>query len=304
VSPTGRALVTGATGFLGTHLCNRLLESGAEVHAVSRSDRAEPDLTWHRADVTDIEAVRRLVGTVSPDVIYHLASRVTGSRDVSEVVPTLRANFESTVGVLLGAAECECRRIVLAGSMEEPEPGSGVPGSPYAAAKMAASAYARLFHSTYGLSIVNLRVFMVYGPGQLDLTKLVPYTITSLLSGTAPLLGSGDRPVDWVYVDDVVDGILAAAAAPGGDDGASIDIGSGAFVTIRGMVEKIADRIASDAEPRFGSRPDRPGESVVAANLARARDVLGWAPQTPLTKGLDATVAWYGARAAEGDNTQ
>jgi nucleoside-diphosphate-sugar epimerase len=298
-----RVLVTGASGFVGGRLLPRLLAEGFDVHAVSRAPRRDDRVRWHEADLADPDATRRLILDASPDVVYHLASRVTGSREPQEVLPTLEANLASAVGVLLGALEHGSRRVVLTGSMEEVG-GGAAPGSPYAAAKLAASGYARMFHAVYGLSVVNLRVFMVYGPDQPDTSKLVPYTITSLLGGKAPELGAGTRPVDWVYVDDVVDALVAAASSRLGDDGAPIDIGSGELRTIRELVEEIARRIESTERPRFGARGDRSHEATFAADLAPARRLLGWEPRTPLAAGLDATIESYASRATRGGRSE
>lgn len=113
---------------------------------------------------------------VRPGLVFHLASHVSGSRGLDAVLPTLQANFLSTVNVLLAAAEVGCKRIVRAGSLEEPdgEDPEPVPVSPYAAAKFTANTYDRMFHSLHGLPVVTLRIFMVHGPGQRDETKLVP----------------------------------------------------------------------------------------------------------------------------------
>jgi UDP-glucose 4-epimerase len=290
------ALVTGGSGFVGGHLLQALLERGLSVHASSRGWRDDPETSWHQLALDDADAVEGLVARVAPDVIFHLASHVTGSRELDDVRSTFEANLESTLNVLTAAVRSGCERVVLAGSMEELGGELGIPGSGYAASKLAATAYARLFHAVYGLSVVNLRVFMVYGPGQLDERKLIPYTITSLLRQEPPLLSSGDRPVDWIYVTDVVDGFLAAALATSGDDGSSIDLGSGELVTIREIVGAITARLAPAPAPVFGALPDRPYESAGAADPERARNLLGWSPATPLEQGIDATIAWYRGR--------
>ncbi len=124
-----------------------------------------------------------------------------------------------------------------------------------------------MFHAVYALSVVNLRLFMVYGPGQIDAAKLVPYVVTSLLADVSPQLSSGSRPVDWVYVSDVVDALVAAASATTGDDGTPIDIGSGSLVSIRDFVRQIAWRVDGRAELQFGALRDREHEAVVAAEL-------------------------------------
>ena len=154
------------------------------------------------------------------------------------------------------------RRVVMAGSDKELGVADGAPGSPYAASKVAATAYGRMFHRAYGASVVNLRVFMVYGGGPQDEAKLVPHTIASLLAGEAPALTAGSRQFDWVYVDDVVDAFVAAGTAPAGDDGEAIDVGSGRLTSIRELVEEIGRAVGTGVRPaseRFRSGRRSPG---------------------------------------------
>jgi nucleoside-diphosphate-sugar epimerase len=290
-----RVLVTGASGFIGARLCARLVSLGAEVHGVSRVQRTGT-MQWWTADVTDEVAVGAVVRAVQPDVVFHLAGLVSGARERALVLPMWQSHAVGTINVLLACADSGCRRIVRVGSFEEPDDTDpAAPVSPYAAAKSAAAIYGRLFHRAYAAPVVALRLFMVYGPGQLDDTKLVPYVVGSLLRGRAPLVSSGVRPVDWVFVDDVVDALIAAAAAEQ-VEGETLDVGSGTQVTIRAMVEEIARQIGATAAPQFGARPDRPNERVRAADLGRTYALIGWRPTTDLTAGLAATIAWYAAR--------
>jgi nucleoside-diphosphate-sugar epimerase len=205
-----RVLVTGASGFIGARLCARLAALGAEVTATSRTPFAsESSIAWQHCDLSDASATENLIGLARPERVFHLASHVVGTRATSAVFPTFESNLVSTVNLLTAAERSGCQRVVLTGSLEEPDPGPEwpIPSSPYAAAKLAANAYGRMFHALFGLPVVILRVFMVYGPGQRDHAKLVPYVITSLLKGETPRLGSGLREVDWIYVDDVVDAL-------------------------------------------------------------------------------------------------
>ena len=292
-----RVLVTGASGFIGSHLCRRLCQIGAQVHALSRTEHADGDarLHWWRGDVAELDAVRGIVIAARPDVVFHLASHVVGAREREQVMPTFRANLMSSVNVMLAASEAGCRRVVLTGSLEEPEDGEAeaVPCSPYAAAKWASSGYARMFRALYQLDVVTLRVFMVYGPGQGDLKKLIPYVTLALLRGESPKLSSGQRQVDWIYVDDVVEGFVAAAEANDGI-GQTVDIGSGALVPIRAVVERLGRLINPDIKLQFGALPERPLERVRVADTVRTQKVLGWQPSVPLEKGLKQTVDWYG----------
>jgi nucleoside-diphosphate-sugar epimerase len=292
-----RLLVTGASGFIGARLCRRALEHDAIVYAVSR--RAEPgtdQISWERADLTNYAAVRVLLRRLRPDVILHLAGEVSGARDRDLVLPMLQANLVAAVNVMLASADVSCHRVVLAGSMEEPDLGDPdeVAQSPYAVAKSAALAYGRFFHALYELPVVHLRVSMVYGPGQRDLRKLVPYVTVSLLRGRVPKLTSGTRGIDWIYVDDVVDAFLMAALVPE-VDGASLDIGAGQLVTVRTLVARLCDLIGVDVKPEFGAIPDRQLERVSVADPIRTAEILGWRACTPLEEGLARTVDFYRA---------
>lgn len=297
-----RILVTGGSGFIGSRLCARLLDLGADVHAVSRTAReaAADGPRWWQGDLAEIETVRALLDAIEPNMIFHLASHVTGKREVEQVIPTLRSNLMSLVNVMAAASERRCERIVSCGSIEEPvlDAPDAVPVSPYAAAKWASGVYARLFHAHYRLPVVHLRVSMVYGPGHCEATRIVPYVIRSLLAGDAPKLSSGDRQVDWLYAGDAIEGMLAAATAAG-VEGCSIDLGSGELVTVRAIVERIANLVGARVAPLYGALPDRPFERPRAADVAETHARIGWRPTTPLDEGLRATIAWYRERRAE-----
>lgn len=295
-----RILVTGARGFIGGHLCRHLLAAGAEVHGVSRRPANEttseaPGLRWWQADLADRAAVSRLFAALRPALVFHLASKVAGARDLALVAPTFDANLASTVHLLGAAAEMGCERLILTGSLEEPASSgaAAVPSSPYAAAKAAASAYGRMFHALYDTPVVLARLFMVYGPAQPDHRKLVPYVTLSLLRGEAPQLSSGTRAVDWIYVEDVVAGLLAIAAAGPQLHGQQVDVGSGSLVTVRGVVERLAAIIDPTIPLGFGDLGDRPREQVRRADVEQTAAQIGWRPQTSLAAGLRATVDWY-----------
>jgi nucleoside-diphosphate-sugar epimerase len=186
------------------------------------------------------------------------------------------------------------RRVVLVGSMQEPDPDhpAPVPCSPYAASKWACTGYARMFHALYQLPVAIARPMMVYGPGQWDLVKVLPYVTVSLLGGTSPALGSGRRELDWIFVDDVVDGMLAIAETAAAD-GRVVDLGTGVLTSVRGVVERVAALVDSSARVRFGAVADRPLERPCAARIEETRRLIGWSPHTTLDEGLRRTVDWY-----------
>ncbi|MGN9785153.1 NAD-dependent epimerase/dehydratase family protein [Nonomuraea sp. ZG12] len=337
-----RVLVTGATGFIGGHLVARLSSLGAQVHAVSRRppaagpgeerhDEQRPggqrhDVQWHVADLSDAAATTDLVARVSPEVVLHLASEVTGVREPATVAPTFAGNLTAAVNLLTAVTGTPVRSVVLAGSVEEPRDGLA-PSSPYAAAKAAATGYARMFHALWQVPVSVLRVAMVYGPGQPDTTKLVPYVTSSLLRGQEPELTSGSRMVTWVYVEDVVDAFVLAGA-DGAAAGQVLDIGTAEPVSIRDTVELLAtlvndtavartmtvgpgedprgrsvDRTAANGplagrtvRPRFGAVAARPLDRTQRSDPGPAERVLGWRPATSLEAGLRQTIAWYAGR--------
>lgn len=287
------AMVTGASGFIGSHLCEHLRLLGAEVHALSRSAQTQCDgMKWWKLDLTDRESVRGMISAVQPDYIFHLASHVVGSRSVAAVIPTLENNLLSSVNLMIAAAEIGTSKVVFAGSLEEPSGQNPFPQSPYAASKWAVSVYTRMFQVLYGLKSINLRIGMVYGPGQADTSKLVPHVINSLLSGESPKLSSGHRRVDWIYVDDVVPALIAAANTLVDCD-VSIDIGTGIATSVREVVSALHQLVNPSIELRFGELPDRPFDADWVAEMRPALDMLHWQPQVRLDAGLMATVDWY-----------
>jgi UDP-glucose 4-epimerase len=292
------AVVTGGAGFIGSRLCDLLRLGGWDVHSASRRPDGPEAATRHwQVDFTDLRATHDLIEQTRPDHVFHLASHVSGATGVELVLPTLQANLLTTVNLLTVLAETGCQRFVVTGSLVEPDAGSPdrIPNAPYAAAKWASSDYVRMFHALYGLPGSVARVFMVYGPAQQDATKLVPYTIETLLSGERPAISSGRRLIDWVYVDDVAYGLARMALA---DDvaGQTVDLGSGSLISTAELVERICELAGSDLRPQVGALPDRPLEPVRAADVAATESVLGWTPATALDDGLSRTIEWHRAQ--------
>jgi nucleoside-diphosphate-sugar epimerase len=224
----------------------------------------------------------------------HLASCVTGKRELEWVRETLAGNLLTAVNVLVAAQQTGVEKTVLAGSLEEPDSSDAAPiaSSPYGASKWCASAYARMMHALYGTRSAVARIFMVYGPGQQDTRKLVPYVCLSAAHGEPPELMSGGREVDWIYVDDVVEALIRLAVA-GPDDGAYVEIGSGELVTTGNIAERICKLAGTGVAPIFGAVPDRAMEQVMKAETAATEAILGWRPATGIDAGLKATYEWY-----------
>jgi len=264
------------------------------VHAFARG--ASADGSIGACDVADLQAVQSVFNRVRPQLVFHLASRVSGSRSVEQVLPTLHSNLIGTVHVLLTALEHGAPKVVCMGSLQEPDQQlPPVPNCPYAAAKFASSAYARMFADVLALPVIIARPFMVYGAGQLDLTKLVPTVLTQILLGGEVAMSSGAQTFDWIYIDDVVDALIAATEAPAAV-GKTIDIGWGTLVSVRDVATALATRLGRVDALKFGALPDRRLEPTRHADVEATAQLIDWRPSVPLDEGLERAVSWYRQR--------
>ncbi|MGW2154833.1 NAD-dependent epimerase/dehydratase family protein [Nonomuraea sp. NPDC001699] len=295
--PEAVVLVTGAAGFIGSHLVRRLRSLGAQVHAISRRpQRARHGEIWHQARLDDAGDTSRLFRSVRPNLLFHLAGEVTGSRGDEVVRATLESNVVGAVNVLSAAREHGVRT-VFTGSIEEPRPGNdhAPPSSAYAMSKWAATGYAQLYHRLWDLPVTVLRPSMVYGPAQPDTTKLVPYVTLCLLRGERPRLTRGAKLADWIYVDDVVDAFVLAGTSDKAV-GHTLDIGTGLKTPAHEIVERLYRIAGAPTRPEFGSAPDRPHDITQVGDIVPAADRLGWRPATDLDEGLRRTVNWYASQ--------
>lgn len=287
--PGKRILITGAGGFIGRKLTSELILQGAKVHGTSRIDRHDDPLpiTWWKGSMEDIDTARAILDEVQPNIIFHLSGMVTAANNIENVLPAYHSLVTSTVNTLSLAAKAGCERIVILGSSNEPFGHN--PGSPYAAAKWTASMYGRLFHNLYDIPVVLARPFVGYGPGQSS-DKLIPFIISQLIKGERPKLSSGSWKTDWVYIDDLVDGILRCATVPG-IEGCTIDIGTGQLTSVREIAEKIVVLLESSVKPDFGALPDRYSEHTPVANTMYTWNKIHWRATVKLDEGLRRTVA-------------
>jgi len=295
-------LVTGASGFIGSHLCCSLRNLGVEVHATSRAERKSQDLRWWQSNLADVASVRKLFGDIHPDIIYHLAGHVTAAPDLSLALSTFESHVVSTVNLLTVAAEMGCERFIMTGSLTEPQVAGEepIPSSPYAAAKWVSATYGRMFQALYQTPIVTVRPFMTYGPKQ-NPDKLIPYVIHTLVRGHIPTLTSGKWKADWIYIDDVIRGMLAATQVERLCQ-RTIDLGSGVAIPVRSVVDKLIALMGSSVRPAFGAMADRPAEEVRSADMDYAYKILGWKPEIALDEGLSRTIDWYKQRESSQEN--
>jgi UDP-glucose 4-epimerase len=291
-----KVLVIGASSFIGANLVPALLNQGATVYTTSKSDPAEfgNNPTHRTLDITELPELENLIKSVRPDYIFNLSGYVQGGRILENVWPTFKVNLEGTVNLLTILHQYPCKRLILLGSLEELQSNhqSISPASPYAASKIAASTYARMFHSLFEMPLVIAQLFMVYGPNQKDHQKLVPYTIQSILKGEVPLFSSGTRKADWVYVADIVEGLIQAAIYPG-IEGKSIQFGTGRLTSVEEVVTRIFDLLQVEIPPKFGAIGDRKLETIIAADVDETRQLINWKSKVSLEEGVVETVDWY-----------
>jgi UDP-glucose 4-epimerase len=294
-----RVLITGATGFIGQHLVQRLVESGARICAgVAPGEGPErfaglaaPDRRLN-FDLRDAEAVQAAVAETSPQIVVHLAAVGVTDPDVDPEL-ALAVNAGGTLHLLEALREQDVQRVVLAGTCYEYGARKATEGldpfNAYAASKVAAWAFGRMYWWAHGLPIVTVRPFQVYGPGQPD-HALVPVAIRTALAGADFPMTPGEQERDFIYVDDVVEGVLVAAEAPG-LEGHSLDLGTGQVHAVYEVVKRIWTMTRAQGRILVGALPYRPGEVMhLVADADRTARLTGWRARVGVEEGLRRTI--------------
>ena len=293
-------LLTGATGFIGRRLSQELLRAGCAVSALVLPDEVDNVLPGIRAivgDVTDHDAVVRALAVTQPEGVFHLAA--VGTTDTGlPMAEACRVNVGGMIALLEAVRDDPVRRVVAIGTSYEygaRRSDDGLdPFNTYSASKVAAWAFARAAYNAWGLPVVSVRPFQVYGPGQRR-EALVPAAILAALRGEDFRMTKGEQQRDFVYVDDIVQGLIAAMVAPD-VEGRVLDLGTGMLSRVLDVVQRIWDLTEagrSEAGGRIlaGALTYRPGEvSAIPADVQRTRLLTGWEAQVALDQGLALTI--------------
>jgi nucleoside-diphosphate-sugar epimerase len=303
-------LVTGGSGFIGSHVVDRLLENGENVRVLDNFATGRPEnladvrgrIEPCEGDIRDLEKIRPHFAGVK--YVIHLAALPSVPRSVADPVTSNAVNIDGTLNVLVAARDAKVKRVVFAASssaygdnpiLPRVESHPPRPLSPYALTKLAGEYYCQIFTRLYGLEAVSLRYFNIFGPRQ---NPDSPYTgvlskfIVAYLRGETPtIFGDGEQSRDFTYVKNAVEATLLActvADAPG----KVINVGVGERYTLNQTVALLNKIFGRQVTPRYA--PPRDGDVRHShADLSLARQVLGYEPKVRLEEGLQRTVEWY-----------
>jgi NAD dependent epimerase/dehydratase len=308
-----RVAVTGAGGFIGSHLTEALVRAGADVSAVvrynSRGDdgnlrHLDPDvrgsLRVHRIDLADVDATRQALA--GAEVVFHLAAFVGIPYSYANPHDAVLNNVLSTLNVLSVARESGLEKLVQTSTSEVYGSARTIPiaethplqpQSPYSASKIATDHIALSYHYSFGLPVAVVRPFNTFGPRQ-SARAVIPTVITQALTGSEIRIGTTTTTRDFTFVEDTVRGFLLAAESKAAV-GEIINIGTGREISVDDTIRLIVATVGKDVRLVQDDRRLRPERSEVlrlCADIAKAERLLGFRPAVPLEEGIRRTVAW------------
>jgi UDP-glucuronate 4-epimerase len=314
-------LVTGGAGFIASHLSEFLLRRGNRLTLIDDLNdfyspqwkrrnleeiRRVGDFDFHHIDLCDSEAVERIVAAVRPEVIVHMAARAGVRPSLEQPLLYERVNVLGTLGLLEAARRHRVRRFVFASSSSVYGVTNNIPFSeddrvnrpisPYAASKLAGEQHCFTYSHLYGLQVCCLRFFTVYGPRQRPDLAIRKFTTNIDLDKAIPVFGDGTTSRDYTYVDDIVNGVVAALHHNGSYD--IFNLGNSSPIRLIDMIRTIEDALGKPAKIEW--LPQQPGDvPITYADIDKARSVLRYDPVTPFPEGIQRFVRWYRQAAHE-----
>jgi UDP-glucuronate 4-epimerase len=309
-------LVTGGAGFIGSHVCERLLREGQAVWAF---DDLNPfyapalkqanlrqlqglgrSFEFIQGDLADRAAVDKALARARFDQIIHLAARAGVRPSLEEPALYQRVNVEGTVNLLEASRLSGVKKITIASSSSVYGVNARVPFSesdpifsaisPYAASKLACEALGHVYHHVYGMDVVMLRFFTVYGPRQRPDLAIHKFAKLIRAGQPIPVFGDGSSARDYTYVTDTVDGVMACTRKEFGFD--IFNLGESQTVTLAHLIELLEQALGKKAV--INRQPLQAGDvPITYANIAKARAQLGYAPQVKIEKGIPLFVEWF-----------
>jgi UDP-glucuronate 4-epimerase len=312
--------VTGAAGFIGSHVADALLARGDRVCGLDNFDpfydrrikernlaklSAHPSFSFLEGDIRDASALARWGKGTPPDTLVHLAAKAGVRPSVADPVGYADVNVHGTIRMLEWARERRVPKVLFASSSSVYGGNTKVPFSeddfvdhpvsPYAATKKAGELLCHTYCHLYGMHVVALRFFTVYGPRQRPEMAIHKFTRRILEGKAIDLYGDGSSRRDYTYIEDVVSGVLGALNAPPGYR--VYNLGESDTITLSDLVVLIEKACGKAAVLRI--EPPQPGDvPVTYADISRAREEIGYDPRTPIGRGVALFVDWYRKQAA------
>jgi nucleoside-diphosphate-sugar epimerase len=305
-----RYLVTGGAGFIGSNTVDELVRRGQSVVVLDDLSTGKEDnlagvrnrVEFIRGSVTDLETVHAACRGV--DYVLHLAARTSVPRSLKDPLETNRVNVDGTLNVLVGARDSKAKRVVFAGSssvygetptLPKRESMTPAPISPYGLSKLTAESYGRLFQRIYGLEFVALRYFNVFGPRQdpgSPYSGVLSVFNAAVVNGAQPTIyGDGEQSRDFTFVRNVVEANLLACKASGAA-GLVFNVGTGNRYTLNHTLQLLGKISGMQAIAKYG--PSREADIRDSqADIAQARQILGYNPGVDFEEGLKHTWEWY-----------
>ncbi len=297
-----RVLITGGSGFIGTHLRKKLSDYGAGISILDTAPPATgPEGSLHTCDIRDFPGLNSVIQDISPDIVFHLAACVDRATDFDVLGKAIGVNIVGTYNLFSALYHhSKCRSIVVAGTAEEygnndtpfKECFREDPVSPYSFSKVCVTHLCGIGSKLYGLPVVVLRPTLAYGPGQEE-TMFIPSLIKTLLRGETFRMSSGEQTRDFVYIDDVVNAYVRAGMSTA-DAGRIFNIGSGKPEKIKDIAYRVGARLNRESLLDVGAVACRQGEIMsYHVDISEAAYRLGWAPAVDIEEGLRRTVESY-----------
>lgn len=295
-----RVLITGITGFVGSHVARRLTTLGAEVFGISRSVSGENVLC---ASILESEAVRNFMKLHGIEVCIHLAGETTVEDGQRDPARTFSVNVQGTVSILECARAVPLERVIVAstsqvyGAHASPcdETSALRASRPYEVSKACADLISQSYAASFDLPILIPRFVNTYGPGDTHVQRLIPRTMRGVLLGQPPTMWGGNVKREYLYIDDAVEAFLRLLYVPWARVGSAkvFNIGTEQPVSVEEVIRNILEISGAPLPIRRVADERRDEIPLQSVSTARARDILDWAPRVSLDEGLQATLQWY-----------
>lgn len=306
-------LVTGGAGFIGSNLCEALLNMGYQVRCLDNLSTGrqenvdiflnQPGYTFIKGDITDLDACMEACKDI--DYVFHQAAWGSVPRSIEIPLYYEEINIRGTLNMMEAARQNHVKKFVYASSssvygdhpvLPKKEGQEGELLSPYALTKRVNEEYGKLYYKLYGLDTYGLRYFNVFGRRQDPngaYAAVIPKFLKMLLHNESPIIhGDGKQSRDFTYIENVIEANLRACKAPHEAGGQTYNIAYGGREYLIDLYDTMCEKLGKQIEPEFG--PERPGDIKHSnADISKAKELLGYNPQYSFERGLSLAIEWY-----------